>query len=175
MLPLSLPIFVFLLFVFAALVAYAKISVNIEHVDVEKVKPDFQKLPYIKKKYLMTKAEWLFYRQLDRLIKDTFYIVPQVVLGALVEVRKNEYLFKAYNNKINKKRIDFVIFSKPYFNPILMIELDDITHDRHDRIERDTFVDAVAKCSNLPIVHIKNKDMYNLVPIKEKLGLNYRS
>ncbi|MCF7865305.1 MAG: DUF2726 domain-containing protein [Candidatus Pacebacteria bacterium] len=166
-----LPIIIFALFVFVALVSYAKVSVKISHVDVEKALPAQEILPYVKKKYLMTKAEWVFYQQLEVLINNNFYIVPQVVLSALVEVKKNEHLFKTYNNKINKKKVDFVIFSKPYFNPLLIIELDDVTHDRQDRIERDIFVDDVARSSNLSIVHIKNKDMFNLVSIKDKLGL----
>jgi hypothetical protein len=170
--PSFIPLVVFFVFIFIALVSFAKFSVSISHVDIEKRVPEIQTLPYVKKKYLMTKAEWTFYQSLSRLIQDSYYIVPQVVLSSLVEVKKNEHFFKTYNNKINKKKIDYVIFSKPYFNPILMIELDDITHNRHDRVERDVFVDAVASSSNLPIVHIKNTNMYDLSVIKEKLNLN---
>jgi hypothetical protein len=39
--------------------------------------------------------------------------------------------------------------------PLLGIELDDASHQRKDRQERDAFVDQVFAAAGLPLLHIK--------------------
>lgn len=41
-----------------------------------------------------------------------------------------------------------------------MIELDDISHERPDRQERDRLVDAVFNQAGLPILHVKVRSYY---------------
>jgi hypothetical protein len=137
-------------------------KIEISHIDIDQVKVDKKHFPYVKRYYLMTKAELSFYRELESRVKNDYYIVPQVLLSRLVEVEKQEVLWKTYNNKINKKSVDFVLFSKPYFNPVLVIELDDRSHNRYDRKTRDDFVDEVLKSVNIPIVHVKNSYKYDI-------------
>ena len=47
-------------------------------------------------------------------------------------------------NKIRSKHIDFALADEDT-NIIALIELDDKSHERPDRIERDEFVNAVLK------------------------------
>jgi len=123
-------------------------------------------LPYVKKEYLMTKAEHEFFKVLQEVVKDRYYIVPQVQLSNLVQVEKAERWEYALRNKIDRKSVDFVLFNKEYFTPHLVIELDDSSHDRADRHTRDNFVNEVLDKVGIGIVHIKTAYSYNLNEIE---------
>lgn len=59
--------------------------------------------------------------------------------------KENPYWMECFN-KVKSKHIDFALADSEG-NVVLLIELDDTTHARPDRIERDEFVDAVLyKC-----------------------------
>lgn len=59
-----------------------------------------------------------------------------------------------YRNKIDLKSVDFVLFDKQNISPVLVIELDDYTHQRSDRQARDGFVDRVLNHCGVPILHV---------------------
>ena len=113
-------------------------------------------LPYTKKDYFLTISERKFYERLESMITNSQIIVPQVVMSSIVRVNSDKSTFKKRQSKINKKTLDFVIFSKPYFQPILAIEYDGSTHQRVDRIERDSFVDEVLHQSWIKIIHFSH-------------------
>lgn len=48
------------------------------------------------------------------------------------------------------------------------MELDDVTHERADRRERDAFVDGVLEAAGLPVVRVKAKAGYGEVPVAVK-------
>ena len=126
-----------------------------------------ENLPYIKKDYLMTKAEHEFFKVLEQAVNAKYYIVPQVELSNLVKVEKDKKCEYYLINKIDRKSVDFVLFNKEYFTPFLVIELDDNSHLREDRKERDNFVDSVLNKVGIKIIHIKTAYNYNLSEIKE--------
>lgn len=127
-------------------------------------------LPYVKKPYLMTNAEREFFKVLHLAVQDKYYIVPQVQLSKIVEVEKGNW-HKGYENKINLKSVDFVLFDPVYFTPQIVIELDDSSHLRSDRQERDGFVNLVMKKVNIKMVHIKNSANYSLQELKMSLEI----
>ncbi len=63
-------------------------------------------------------------------------------------------------NRINEKHVDFLLVAPPGpnstqpFAPRLIIELDDATHARPDRIDRDAFVDRVCAEAGIAILHV---------------------
>ena len=119
-------------------------------------------LPYLKKSYLMTKAEHEFYKVLEQAVAGKYHIVPQVQLSNIVQVNKYEKQKQTYRNKIDRKSLDFVLFEKEYFTPYLVIELDDSSHELPDRQNRDHFVDAVLEKAGIKIEHIKTAYAYDL-------------
>lgn len=116
---------------------------------------------YEKKDY-MTMAEKMFYKHLYNTIKPEYVIIPQVVISNFIKCNN-----KALRNKIDKKTVDFLI-TDTNFNIITVIELDDKSHYKKDRIERDNFVDSLMQKLNLQIIHIKTGESYES-QIKEKL------
>ncbi|MEO1255546.1 MAG: DUF2726 domain-containing protein, partial [Bacteroidota bacterium] len=60
--------------------------------------------------------------------------------------------------------------------PIIAVELDDKSHNRKDRRERDKFVDDVFTVAGLPILHIRVRREYDIKKIARVLSpyLNYQ-
>ena len=127
------------------------------------------KLPYSKKNFLMTKVENNFYKVLQKVIPPGTVLVPQVSLSSLVKTSS-----RSYRNKVDRKSVDFVLFKDNYFNPLLVIELDDSSHKRVDRIERDHFVDLVLLKVNLPIIHYKLTNIFDEDEIKGLIDAKLR-
>ncbi len=124
-------------------------------------------LPYRKRQFLMTKAEYVFNKVLEEVIGDKYYIGRQVPLSDLVEVIDSYKWNKSWRSKIDKKTIDFVLFNKAGYTPYLAIELDDSSHNRPDRMQRDEFVEDVLEKVGIRIERIKNAYSYNIEVIAE--------
>jgi very-short-patch-repair endonuclease len=90
-----------------------------------------------------------------------YYIFPQVSLNNLVTVEKGTGSYQTYHNKVDRKSVDFVLFEKSTISPVLAIELDDSSHDREDRQERDAFVDRVLAKAGLPLLHVRAQAAYD--------------
>ncbi len=121
---------------------------------------------YVKKNYLMSKAEHEFFKVLQEAVKDKYHIIPQVQLSKIVEVNKYEKQKWKYFNRIDKKSVDFVLFDKEYFTPHLVIELDDASHMLPKRESRDDFVNSILNRVGIKIAHIKTAHHYDLNEIK---------
>ena len=132
---------------------------------------NLEDLPYIKKEYLMTNAERIFFKVLSEAVGEKYYIVPQVPLKNVVQVNKYEKHFKTYQNKIDRKCLDFVLFDKEYFTPKLVIELDDSSHQLPAREERDIFVDTIMQKVGIKIKHVKVAHEYKICDISNLLQM----
>jgi hypothetical protein len=151
--------------------------VEIEHVDISsieeyrKILPQKESIPYIKKRYFMTDSELNFFRNLEKVNQGKYYIVPQVSLSKLVSVDDTELMRRTYHNKIDRKSVDFVLFDKNSFQPKLVIELDDRSHDRYDRQIRDEWVNKIMEKVGIKIVHIKPSYSYDSIPMEGLLTM----
>jgi len=119
-------------------------------------------LPYVLNPYLMSKAERSFFGVLEQVTDSSkYYIFPQISLGKLVDVEKGASSYQTYRNKVDRKSIDFVLFDRSALTPLLALELDDASHARGDRKERDAFVDQALAKAGLPLLHVKAQAAYD--------------
>lgn len=103
-----------------------------------------------KKKYLLTKNEWIFYKSLKPIAdKYNLIVLSKIRLADLVEVdealknNKNEYY--RYFNMIKAKHIDFALAVPKNMKVVLLIELDDMSHNNQKY--RDIFINNICnKC-----------------------------
>ena len=146
------------IYIFLAVLVVVAIIVFI--IDSFKKRPEI--FPYQKRKYFMTLNERTFFEVLSQLINNQYFIFPQVHIASIVEVIKGQEHYMAYFNKIIRKSFDFVIFDKQNLNALLVIELDDASHNQPRRMERDDFVDKTLKVADLNILHIKPEKNYNV-------------
>jgi hypothetical protein len=108
-----------------------------------------------------------FYQVLKSMMKDYFVICPQVSLAELFYVDHPNVNWAAMA-RIIQKRVDFVICDPATMKPRFAIELDDSTHLRAHRMERDEFVEKVFEAANLPLVRIPAQATYDTRVLGEK-------
>lgn len=129
-------------------------------ISVEYLPPDPDPLPYRLRDDFLSPAEKSFYQVIKGMMGNFFTICPKVSLADIFFVtRPNEN--KGAYNRINRKHVDFVICDPQTMTTLFAIELDDSSHDRADRVERDAFVDSVFEAAQFPLLHIPVQPSYN--------------
>lgn len=83
-----------------------------------------------------------------------YTVLAKVRLFDLVEPSYLTDNKKVAQYKIQAKHVDFVLCDST-LKARYVIELDDTTHDRPDRIERDRFVDSVLEMSGYRVLHTR--------------------
>ncbi len=120
-----------------------------------------ESLPYQKAGPLFTPAERSFYGALRQALDGRFTILAKVRLGDLLEVPYGTPRAMGHKNRINQKHVDFVLCAPEDFTPLLVIELDDSSHTRLDRQERDVFVDIALEAVGLPVLRVAARQAYS--------------
>jgi very-short-patch-repair endonuclease len=116
--------------------------------------------PYGIRDEFLTPAELSFHHVLRSVLSSDATIAMKVRLSDLLFTRQPNSNQGAMN-RIHMKHVDFVICETATMKPRLAIELDDATHGRSDRKERDEFVDEAFKAAGLPVLHVKAAHGYN--------------
>jgi very-short-patch-repair endonuclease len=97
-----------------------------------------------------------------------------VSLNNLVTVKNGTGSYLAFHNKVDRKSVDFVLFDRSTISPVLALELDDASHDREDRQERDAFVDRVLAKAGLPLLHVRVQAAYDPKQLAASIGETLR-
>lgn len=123
---------------------------------------------FAKKNYFFSAAERSFYEVVCRLAPN-HTVFAKVRLADLVRVQAKGREFWQNFNSISSKHVDFVICNAQ-LAPVVVLELDDASHDSEDRLKRDAFVDDVLAVADIPIVHFRAKRGYALEDLRQKLA-----
>jgi len=116
-------------------------------------------------------AELNFFFNLKSVVGDSAQIFSKVKLSDLFYAKTGDYgKNRSYTNRIDRKHIDFLLCDPKTLKPILGIELDDKSHQRADRQERDDFVNHVFEAAKLPLMHISVQRGYSQSELKSKLS-----
>lgn len=129
-----------------------------------------QPFPY-KKKALLSHAERSFYGVLSQAVGDRFVILSKVVLYEFIGIhsQENRGIWQTFMNKINQKNVDFIICDSATMDVLLVIELDDKSHDNTKRRDRDAFVDKVMAIAEIPILHFKARHAYSITDLRSQV------
>lgn len=122
------------------------------------------------KRNLMTNYEYKFYQNIKEL-EDEYQIVPQLNLAAVTKkINNNRYYSELFRN------IDFAIFSKDYQELLLLIEINDQTHNNYNRRDRDMKVKKICNDIGVKLITFytkyPNEKTYVINRIKNELGTN---
>jgi very-short-patch-repair endonuclease len=123
--------------------------------------PGLEKLPYRLRDDFLSPAEASFYRVLKTAVGDRLLVFPKVGLQDLFFVSRQSSDRRSYHNKIDRKHVDFVLCDPDTLKPCVAVELDDASHKRAERAERDAFVDAVFAEAGLPLLRVAARMSYN--------------
>lgn len=119
-----------------------------------------EEFPYIKT-YLLTKNEWAFYKAIKPIAdKYKLHIIAKVRISDIVSVKKglsNKERSSAFN-KIKSKHFDFMLCNPHNLAVKAAIELDDNSHDRIDRQQRDYFVNKLCEIVKLPLIRVTDSN-----------------
>jgi len=127
--------------------------------------------PYHLVDEFISPAELNFFFNLKSVVGDSVQIFSKVKLSDLFYAKTGDYgKYRSYTNRIDRKHIDFLLCNPITLKPILGIELDDKSHQRADRQERDDFVNNVFAVAKLPLVHISVQRGYSQSELKSKLS-----
>lgn len=116
-------------------------------------------LPYRLRDDFLSDAELSFYRVLTAAIGNEAIVLCKVRLGDLFFVPRSDGS-QGDRNRINSKHVDFVLCDPVTMRPKCGLELDDSSHGRPDRRERDEFVEAVFAAAGLPLERVAARRTY---------------
>jgi len=114
---------------------------------------------YQAKQYIMTKSENDFFRMLDSVAGDRYFIFPQAHLSAILDEKVKGQDWKAAFRHINGKSVDYVLCDKQTLMPVSAVELDDYTHNYSNRQECDREVERIFNGAGIPLVRFSDKSI----------------
>ncbi|PKO12691.1 MAG: topoisomerase [Chloroflexi bacterium HGW-Chloroflexi-10] len=138
-----------------------------------------KELPYRLRDDFLSPVEFSFYKVLSSVVGAQLIIQSKVRLADIFFVsRPNEN--RSFLSKIAQKHLDFLVCDPATMQPLFGIELDDSSHKRNDRQERDEFVEEVFQVARLPLVRFPAQREYNsreiaaqIAPfLKDKIGVS---
>lgn len=105
---------------------------------------------------LLTKREHQEYLKLRQYADARGWLIcPKVRLRDLIEPKRGAAKKQTLINKIQSKHVDFVLVDQN-MNLIGVLELDDSTHDRADRKERDSFVREALEGAGITMIQTRS-------------------
>ena len=131
-----------------------------------------RKLPYRRSRALFTPAEQNFLRCLDRICGDHYRVFGKVRMADVVEVtpmRRKRAWWRAFR-PISAKHFDYVLCDPQNMKVLVVVELDDRSHEQKHRQDRDRFVEKVCQSSGLPLVRISAARRYDTEAISIQIN-----
>lgn len=134
---------------------------------IENIQENKNEIIYTKKNF-MTNTEKEFYYKIIELENEEYKIIPQLNLATIInKSSKFKYKTELFRN------IDFAIFDKNFKNILLLIELNDSTHNKISRKDRDLKVKKICDNANIKLITFytkyPNKKEYVINRIKNEL------
>lgn len=117
-------------------------------------------LPYRRRDDFLTPAELSYYKVLTSALGPEVTLLAKVKLTDILFVsRPNENM--RYFNKIAQGHVDFLLCNSSDMQPVLVIELDDASHDRPSQKKKDAFKDEALRAAEVPILRVKPLKQYS--------------
>ena len=105
---------------------------------------------------LLSKRELQEYFKLKQYADAKGWLIcPKVRLWDLIEPKRGAGKKQTLINKIQSKHVDFVLVDQS-MNVIGVLELDDKTHDRADRKQRDSFVRDALEGAGITMIQTRS-------------------
>jgi hypothetical protein len=123
-------------------------------------KPALPSFPYVSRP-LLTRNEQPLYHWLIKTLSQRYAIFAKVRLTDVIDVKKGTESFKSHWNRINAKHVDFLLCDPKSFVPVAAVELQDASHNRADRQERDVFVRDALAAAGVKLIEVRSLTNFN--------------
>lgn len=134
-------------------------------------KPTGVGYPYTAIGNLFTANERDFLRVLEQAAPES-RIFGKVRLADVIAVRKGlpKSAWQRAFNRIGNKHLDFVLCQPEDLSIRCVIELDDKSHKRADRMQRDAFLEAALHAAQVTLVRVKSRKSYDVTSLRAQLS-----
>lgn len=102
---------------------------------------------YERKQVMISRPEYNFLLTLRQVKPERYEVIPQVALNSVIEKKTNT----SYRSELFRV-CDYCFVDKDTFEPLLLVELNDRSHLRADRQDRDAKVAAICSAAKIPLV-----------------------
>lgn len=116
---------------------------------------------YKRKPFFLSRAEHECYDALVQAVGKDYLIFAQVHLPTIVDHKVPGQSWIGAFRHVNGKSVDFVLCDRAYISPKLAIELDDKTHERPDRQDRDHEVERILRTAGVPLLRLTNNGRFD--------------
>ena len=127
--------------------------------------------PYALKPALFSPAERSFLGVLEQAIGNHYRIYGKVRIADVIETKSGlsaSNRQKAFN-RIRAKHFDFLLCNRDDLSVTCAIELDDKSHQKTSRQQRDGFVNELCSTIGLPLVRVTAKRAYTVQELRTKI------
>jgi len=100
---------------------------------------------YRQSKSLFTFRERVFFQALLEDVGSQYAVFAKVRLGDIIWLANEPENRKHHINQLLCKHFDFLLCERGTYKPLLVIELDDSSHDKYEHHERDEFKGKVCE------------------------------
>ena len=120
---------------------------------------------------LLTPTEIRFHRGLKTALKPWYSVSCKTRLEDIIRVRNDvgRKLRFSCRNRIKSRHVDFLVYDPVDTEIIAAIELDDSSHLRRDRQERDRFVNDLFASCGLPLLRVPVSREYDFDEIANQI------
>ena len=122
-------------------------------------------------KPLLTAVEERFFRVLEAVSGGRVHVVCKPRLADFIQHVSENGAFQ----KISQKHVDFLVCRPGDWVPMLGIEIDDASHNRKDRRERDAFVNNLFAHVGIPLLRVGVREVEDLDALVAKLSAGWQT
>lgn len=151
---------------------------NSSHADVlkgwEVPSADPDKNRYRSKRTILSPTEQTFFKTLQTAAAPDYGISLKVRVADILHPEGTGREYMSNFGRIKSKHIDFLLYDATTFQIATAIELDDSSHQRADRRERDDFLDEAFEKAGIPLCRFQARLFYDPNQIAEKIGMKLK-
>lgn len=121
---------------------------------------------------LFTPAERSFYGVLRQVIGTEAEVFAKVRVADVLMPEKGQGRsgWQTAFNKISRKHFDFLVCNRDDLSILCAVELDDKSHQKKSRKERDAFLSSACLSAGVPLVNVRAQASYNVSEINTLLA-----
>ena len=119
---------------------------------------------------LMTKTERHFFDTLWKTASAQFHIFTKMKLIEIIRVIPKSENYMSFKGKIQQSHVDFVLCDKDTLRTVVIIELDDKSHESEKARKRDEFKNKALEAANIPLVRIEASRSYEPAMVIKKIS-----
>ena len=120
---------------------------------------------------LYTESELQFLEVLEEAVGDEYVLMGKVRLADVISVKKElgSSKWRSAFNRIQSKHLDYVACDPEDYSIAFVVELDDRSHERKNRQERDAFVEGALENAGVPLFRFPVEKEYSVKKLKKEI------